>query len=236
MNGMNGKKESGIEITMDGPYRVTTDIPLIRSLIGRDKARVAEEWIDDKNYDTGELGVYYLCRCGRSHTKPFCDGHHEVADFVGREHHESAPYAERARHEKGPALELLDDERICSESGFCELNGTVWEDVKICDSAQLRYQVVDQVARCPSGRLCVRDKAGNALEKKYSPEIHLVEDPDYDCRGPLWVRGGVEIRGYRDHVYEERNRVTLCRCGESKNKPFCDGSHYDCPHMQGTDD
>jgi CDGSH-type Zn-finger protein len=27
-------------------------------------------------------------------------------------------------------------------------------------------------------------------------------------------------------MYESRNRITLCRCGKSENKPYCDGSHW----------
>jgi hypothetical protein len=42
--------------------------------------------------------------------------------------------------------------------------------------------------------------------------------------GPLWVRGGVRVVSADDFQYEIRNRVYLCRCGVSKDKPFCDGS------------
>jgi len=41
----------------------------------------------------------------------------------------------------------------------------------------------------------------------------------------LWVRGGIPVTSANGFHYEVRNRVTLCRCGTSKNKPFCDGSH-----------
>jgi len=43
--------------------------------------------------------------------------------------------------------------------------------------------------------------------------------------GPYWVRGGVRIESADGHVWETRNRVTLCRCGASSNKPFCDATH-----------
>jgi CDGSH-type Zn-finger protein len=39
------------------------------------------------------------------------------------------------------------------------------------------------------------------------------------------VRGGIEVHSADGRVYELRNRVALCRCGASGNKPFCDGSH-----------
>ncbi|MEO5901562.1 MAG: CDGSH iron-sulfur domain-containing protein [Ilumatobacteraceae bacterium] len=43
--------------------------------------------------------------------------------------------------------------------------------------------------------------------------------------GPIWVRGGIPISSSDGRAYEVRNRVTLCRCGASTNKPFCDASH-----------
>jgi CDGSH-type Zn-finger protein len=39
------------------------------------------------------------------------------------------------------------------------------------------------------------------------------------------VRGGITIESADGVPYEVRNRVTLCRCGRSDNKPFCDASH-----------
>ncbi len=57
------------------------------------------------------------------------------------------------------------------------------------------------------------------MEPAFEPSVAVVAD------GPLFVRGGVEVIGADGEPYETRNRVTLCRCGRSENKPFCDGSH-----------
>ena len=54
----------------------------------------------------------------------------------------------------------------------------------------------------------------------------LVEDPQEQCSGPIWLRGRIPVVSADGFAYEVRNRVTLCRCGASKNKPFCDASHY----------
>jgi CDGSH-type Zn-finger protein len=42
--------------------------------------------------------------------------------------------------------------------------------------------------------------------------------------GPLLVTGDIEVRR-EDGTVERLPRVTLCRCGSSKNKPFCDNQH-----------
>ena len=71
-----------------------------------------------------------------------------------------------------------------------------------------------------------RDRvSGKALEPHLEPSIGLVQDTAREISGPLWVRGGIPVVGVDGVTYEVRNRVTLCRCGASSNKPFCDGSH-----------
>jgi CDGSH-type Zn-finger protein len=45
--------------------------------------------------------------------------------------------------------------------------------------------------------------------------------------GPLFVSGGIEIERTSGELLETRNRVTLCRCGQSGNKPLCDGTHFE---------
>ncbi len=83
-----------------------------------------------------------------------------------------------------------------------------------------------QTCDCPSGRLVAWDnETGEPIEPKLPESIGLVEDPVEDCSGPLWLRGGIAVIAEDGHRYEVRNRVTLCRCGASKNKPFCDGAH-----------
>ncbi len=66
---------------------------------------------------------------------------------------------------------------------------------------------------------------GEPIEPHYECSIGVIEDPVEDCPGPLWVRGGVPVVGGDGVAYEVRNCGTLCRCGASKNKPVCDGSH-----------
>ena len=69
------------------------------------------------------------------------------------------------------------------------------------------------------------DATGEPLEPTYERSIGLIQDPVNACLGPIWLRGGVQLVGGDGFEYEVRNRVTLCRCGASKNKPFCDGAH-----------
>jgi hypothetical protein len=86
--------------------------------------------------------------------------------------------------------------------------------------------VEHEAGHCPSGRLVARDRAtGRALEPHFEPSIGLVQDTAKGVSGPIWVRGGIPVVGADGHAYEVRNRLTLCRCGASSNKPFCDGTH-----------
>jgi len=68
-------------------------------------------------------------------------------------------------------------------------------------------------------------KNWNPIEPELEPSIAVVEEPLRGYSGPLWVRGYTPIEAANGTTYEIRNRVTLCRCGTSSNKPFCDGSH-----------
>ena len=49
--------------------------------------------------------------------------------------------------------------------------------------------------------------------------------------GPLVVEGPVEIvdaEGNKFEVASDKPAIALCRCGQSSNKPFCDGTHKSC--------
>jgi CDGSH-type Zn-finger protein len=79
---------------------------------------------------------------------------------------------------------------------------------------------------CPSGRLVTWDKnTQTSNEDDDPPSIGVVQDPSEGCSGPLAVRGGIQVIGAGGFEYERRNRQTLCRCGQSENKPFCNGAH-----------
>lgn len=43
--------------------------------------------------------------------------------------------------------------------------------------------------------------------------------------GSILVKGEVELLDAEGNVYETKPKFSLCRCGASSNKPFCDGSH-----------
>ncbi len=76
------------------------------------------------------------------------------------------------------------------------------------------------------GRLVAWDKAtGRPIEPDLPVSMGLIEDPAEGCSGPIWLRGGIAVVSADGFEYELRNRVTLCRCGASSDKPFCDGTH-----------
>ena len=118
---------------------------------------------------------------------------------------------------------MTDDESLCVHAGFCGTRLTnVWEMIERTSDPEVRSRLLTMVNNCPSGRLQVAPIEGGApIEPEYEPSIATTPD------GPLWVRGGIAIQAPDGYVYEQRNRVTLCRCGQSKNKPFCDGTHVE---------
>jgi CDGSH-type Zn-finger protein len=61
------------------------------------------------------------------------------------------------------------------------------------------------------------------MRLKTAGEAAAVEPSSCLKDGPLFVVGGPELRGEARPL--SREHYTLCRCGASKNKPFCDGSH-----------
>lgn len=52
--------------------------------------------------------------------------------------------------------------------------------------------------------------------------------------GPLLVNGGVELLDAEGNNFDAKDSYALCRCGASKNKPFCDGSHSEVNFTDAT--
>lgn len=236
---MHDNKGRKITITQDGPYQVEGDVDITISSIGSDANGDSVSWVKGKTYDKadepGECAATYLCRCGHSRTKPFCDGTHDDAGFCGREQPERSNYRDRAEVQSGETLDLMDDPSLCVGARYCDVGASVWNYARNSGDPDNRAMAIKESCKCPSGRLTVVDHEGNAIEPALPPAIGVVNDPINNCRGPLWVQGGIPIEGPNGERYETRNRVTLCRCGESSNQPYCDGSHYNCGAMRGQD-
>jgi len=220
-----------ITITKDGPYLVTGGVPLSHQHV---VVNAEGESIDWRAGDPVEGGDNYaLCRCGHSTKKPFCDGSHKKRGFDGSETASRAPYLEQAQRIPGPTMDLLDAEKLCAFGRFCDPAGQVWNLVEKTDHEAARRVFEHEATACPGGRLVAIDKkTGKAIEPHFEPSIGLIHDTARGESGPLWVRGGIPIESADGTTYEVRNRVTLCRCGASANKPFCDGSHASI-HFKG---
>lgn len=218
------KGEPKVAVCKDGPYLVSGGVPLARQTIVADREGNSEAWRESDPFPPQDS--YALCRCGQSQNKPFCDGSHKKVAFDGTETAGREPYRDQARLMEGPGLSLTDAESLCAFARFCDPNGKVWNQVERTDDKEVRALFVRQVGDCPSGRLIAWDNdTGRALEPKLPVSIGLIEDPAEGVSGPLWLRGGIPLIAADGFAYEVRNRVTLCRCGASKNKPFCDGAH-----------
>ncbi|MDR0333425.1 MAG: CDGSH iron-sulfur domain-containing protein [Dysgonamonadaceae bacterium] len=209
-----------IKITENGPYLVSADIALKQFKIDRFEPKHL------KDYDTSpyiQNGFYALCRCGHSKNAPFCDGAHVKNHFDGTETADKTPYTERVEVFEGETMQLLDDNR-CVFARFChQRHGKVWDSLQEDDVAY-KDEIIKGASLCPSGRLTAMDEDGT-YEYTYKPQILIVEDPEEGVSAGLFVQGGVTVVGADGTEYEVRNRVALCRCGNSENKPFCDSLH-----------
>jgi CDGSH-type Zn-finger protein/uncharacterized Fe-S cluster protein YjdI len=123
---------------------------------------------------------------------------------------------------EGDKLTLLFEGKRCIHARFCVTRtpSVFLANVKgpwIHPDAMDVADVVEVAHACPSGAIRYVRKDGGTQES--APPVNLAalrEGGPYAFRGDLRI-DGVAV-GYR---------ATLCRCGASKNKPFCDGSHHD---------
>jgi CDGSH-type Zn-finger protein/uncharacterized Fe-S cluster protein YjdI len=72
--------------------------------------------------------------------------------------------------------------------------------------------------RCPSGAIRVSRNDGSGT----SDALPIVNTLRLRENGPYAIEAELVVNG----VPQDRVRATLCRCGESLNKPFCDGAHH----------
>ena len=208
-----------ITATANGPYQVRG----VRRITWREP--VTTEAGEPIAWAEGEVVTdddkeYWLCRCGNSGNKPFCDGSHRRVGFEAEDAASPEARSSRIKTYGGERTELQDDRGVCAHSGFCGTKLTnAWklsarEDLDTTGRAQLTAMA----AHCPSGALTLTLE-GADVEPTLPTEIFLVPD------GPLLVTGGATVERSDGGVLESRNRMTLCRCGASANKPLCDGSH-----------
>jgi len=203
-----GTSEQRIRVLEGGPYRVEGGVPL------RDHEGAGIEAPE----------AYSLCRCGGSANKPFCDGTHKSNNFNGREFASKDTASDRAESFVGPGVTIHDDRSRCAHAGVCtdelsavfKLGVEPWIDPNGAEADEIKRVV----GACPSGALTysVADSP-EPVEQTGGPSITVASD------APLHVKG-VEVIAGDGEAYDSRERQALCRCGGSRNKPFCDGSHW----------
>lgn len=225
-------KKFKVVITKDGPYLVSGGFPLAKEIIKSDPEGNPVEWVAGEHFPT--KASFALCRCGQSKNKPYCDGTHAKVGFNGTEAASRDEYLKQAEKISGPCLVLTDASALCAAARFCHKGGGTWKLTENSKDQKSMELAMDEAGKCPSGRLVVWNKnTGKPIEPAFRPSIGLVEDPDNGVSGPIRLKGGIPLGSSDGTEYETRNRATLCRCGQSGNKPFCDGSHIECGFNDG---
>jgi CDGSH-type Zn-finger protein len=192
----------------NGPY-VVTNCRLLRRL-GDGRTYASER-------------TMALCRCGGSKNKPFCDGTHARVGFSGARADDRVPDARDAY--TGRYITIHDNRGICAHAARCTDTLTTVFRMKqepwIDPDGDTAERIVATVEQCPSGALSYTIDGVEHRDRQAAPMILVVPD------GPYAVRGGADLQGVEWGDGASREHFTLCRCGYSRNKPFCSGAHWD---------
>lgn len=122
----------------------------------------------------------------------------------------------------GKNLSILFEAKRCIHARFCVtgLPAVFKANVEgpwIDPDATTTELLVGVAHACPSGAIRYERHDGGAAEA--APEVNMLRIRE---NGPYAVHAEIALASHGS-----MHRVTLCRCGASKNKPFCDGSHND---------
>jgi len=164
-----------------------------------------------------------LCRCGGSQNKPFCDGTHGRNGF--RDENHADPAKDKREAYAGKGITIFDNRALCAHAAHCteqlpavfRREGRPWIDP---DGAPVE-EIVALIGKCPSGALSYAIDGVEAAPAQRAPMVTVADN------GPYEITGGIELMGVKQGQGASSEHYTLCRCGASKNKPFCDGSHWD---------
>ena len=210
---MTKNKHPKVEVREDGPY-IVSDVPNLKTSRG-ESARTSRTMV--------------LCRCGKSGSKPHCDGTHTKIVFHTVKIEGRQP--DKVDNYVGSDITIHDNRGVCSHAGYCtdnlpsvfRMRTEPWIDP---DGAPV-IDIIRVIEMCPSGALSysLNNVKYDSLQREAS--INLSKD------GPYHVAGGVQLEDYGGSRPQSREHYTLCRCGDSKNKPFCDGTHW---YIQFRDD
>jgi CDGSH-type Zn-finger protein len=163
-----------------------------------------------------------LCRCGGSANKPFCDGTHAKNGFSSAKL--EGRVEDKRDNYKGQKITIHDNRGICAHAGRCtdglpavfHLRDEPWI---YPDSAGVQ-EIIETINKCPSGALSYTIDGVEHLDRDGVPGIFIAPN------GPYVVSGEPSIEDTERAEGVSKEHFTMCRCGGSKNKPFCDGTHW----------
>ena len=214
---MDQKNKSNTEFQIiplpNGPYYYFTDF----------EPKVVDGIINSRGEELRNLKGAALCRCGASDNKPFCVGAHGEIGFSDRK--ETDGQLDKRVNYVGKEITIHDNRGICSHVGFCtdslpsvfKLGEEPWID----PNGASKDEIITTIEKCPSGALSYSLEGVEHRDQEREPLVTVSND------GPYFVTGGIQIVGHDNRAEEVSNEhCTLCRCGSSKNKPFCDGTHW----------
>ena len=166
--------------------------------------------------------IMALCRCGGSANKPFCDGTHQSNGFSGAKQTDGS--TDKRDDYRGKKITIHDNRALCAHAGLCteglasvfKYGSEPWIDP---DGAEVEA-IVATIRTCPSGALSYSLEGAEQQAQPRAAAITVTKD------GPYAVVGSVRLSGEEWGAGASSEHYTLCRCGGSKNKPFCDGAHW----------
>ncbi len=202
---MSSEKKPSITSALDGPYMV------------KDLKNFANQKGPIETKET-----MALCRCGGSANKPFCDGTHARIGFSSAKL--EGRVEDKRDNYKGKKITIHDNRGICAHAGYCTDGlAAVFrfkEEPRIHPDAASADEIIATIQKCPSGALSYSVDNVEHGERDGEPTIFVAPN------GPYVVSGGPDLVDTTRAEGAAKTHFTLCRCGGSKNKPFCDGTHW----------
>ncbi len=188
-----------------------------------------DTFINSKGEDISAKPVMSLCRCGHSVTRPLCDGTHSKIGFTGKKEDDRVP--DRLDVYQGRNITIYDNRGVCSHRGYCteelpSVFNTTGIEPWIDPDGATPEEIIEICRKCPSGALSFSLPGGERTQGVDRDPMIAIAPRRYGSDGPYDFMGGIEFSDPDNSRPECTEHYALCRCGASKNKPFCSGQHW----------